>query len=64
MGLITNNERYNKIIDVWTNINTKLTKVVIDTLIKDDDGLTFDRQSLAEPVKRAGATFLLTTAWP
>ncbi len=38
MGLITNNERYNQIIDVWTNINTKLTKVVIDTLIKDNDG--------------------------
>ena len=38
MGLITNNERYNQIIDVWTNINTKLTKAVIDTLIKDDDG--------------------------
>ncbi len=38
MGLITNNERYNQIIDVWTNINSKLTKVVIDTLIKDDDG--------------------------
>ena len=27
MGLITNNERYNQIIDVWTNINTKLTKI-------------------------------------
>ncbi len=26
MGLITNNERYNQIIDIWTNINTKLTK--------------------------------------
>ena len=38
MGLITNNERYNQIIDIWTNINTKLTKTVIDTLIKDDDG--------------------------
>jgi len=36
--LITNNERYNQIIDVWTNINTKLTKVVIDTLVKDQDG--------------------------
>ena len=35
MGLITNNERYNQIIDIWTNINTKLTKTVIDTLIKD-----------------------------
>ena len=38
MGLITNNERYNQIIDIWTNINTQLTKTVIDTLIKDDDG--------------------------
>ena len=38
MGLITNNERYNQIIDVWTNINNKLTKQVIDTLIKDEDG--------------------------
>ncbi len=38
MGLITNNERYNQIIDVWTNINNKLTKEVIDTLIKDQDG--------------------------
>ena len=38
MGLITNNERYNQIIDVWTNINNKLTKEVIDTLVKDQDG--------------------------
>ena len=38
MGLITNNERYNQIIDVWTNINNKLTKQVIDTLVKDQDG--------------------------
>ncbi|MFI3277865.1 MAG: DNA-directed RNA polymerase subunit beta' [Rikenellaceae bacterium] len=38
MGLITNNERYNQIIDVWTNINSKLTKTVIDTLISDQDG--------------------------
>ena len=38
MGLITNNERYNQIIDVWTNINSKLTKAVIDTLVKDNDG--------------------------
>ncbi|MFR9530610.1 MAG: DNA-directed RNA polymerase subunit beta' [Rikenellaceae bacterium] len=38
MGLITNNERYNQIIDVWTNINSKLTKTVIDTLIADMDG--------------------------
>ncbi len=38
MGLITNNERYNQIIDIWTNINSKLTKTVLDHLIKDQDG--------------------------
>ncbi|XVC35237.1 MAG: DNA-directed RNA polymerase subunit beta' [Candidatus Karelsulcia muelleri] len=29
MGLITNNERYNQIIDIWTNTNNKLTEKVI-----------------------------------
>ncbi|MFR9620691.1 MAG: DNA-directed RNA polymerase subunit beta' [Rikenellaceae bacterium] len=38
MGLITNNERYNQIIDVWTKINTKLTNTVMETLIADQDG--------------------------
>ena len=38
MGLITNNERYNQIIDVWTNVNNKLSKQVVDTLTKDADG--------------------------
>ena len=38
MGLITNNERYNQIIDVWTNVNNKLSKQVVDTLTNDDDG--------------------------
>jgi DNA-directed RNA polymerase subunit beta' len=26
MGFITNNERYNQIIDIWTHTNSKLTK--------------------------------------
>ena len=38
MGLITNNERYNQIIDVWTNVNNKLSAQVVDTLTNDDDG--------------------------
>ncbi len=38
MGLITNNERYNQIIDIWTNINMKLTKTVLDHLTSDMDG--------------------------
>ncbi len=37
-GLITNNERYNQIIDIWTNINTKLTKTVLDQLVADNQG--------------------------
>ena len=38
MGLITNNERYNQIIDIWTNINIKLTKAVLDHLTSDMNG--------------------------
>jgi len=38
MGFITNNERYNQIIDIWTHTNSKLTKVLIDKLSKDRDG--------------------------
>ena len=38
MGLITNNERYNQIIDIWTNINMKLTKAVLDHLTADMQG--------------------------
>ena len=38
MGLITNNERYNQMIDIWTGVNNKLTKEVVDTLTKNDDG--------------------------
>ncbi|MGM9745735.1 MAG: DNA-directed RNA polymerase subunit beta' [Paludibacteraceae bacterium] len=38
MGFITNNERYNKIIDTWTEVNSKLAKVVIDRLAADQQG--------------------------
>ncbi|MEG1954893.1 MAG: DNA-directed RNA polymerase subunit beta', partial [Mucinivorans sp.] len=38
MGFITNNERYNQIIDIWTHTNSKLTKTVIDQLVRDMDG--------------------------
>ncbi|MFI3298233.1 MAG: DNA-directed RNA polymerase subunit beta' [Rikenellaceae bacterium] len=38
MGLITNNERYNQIIDIWTHTNSKLTKTVMDQLISDQQG--------------------------
>ena len=38
MGFITNNERYNQIIDTWTHVNSKLSKALIDQLTADDDG--------------------------
>ncbi|MES2836711.1 MAG: DNA-directed RNA polymerase subunit beta' [Bacteroidota bacterium] len=38
MGFITNNERYNQIIDIWTHTNARLTKRVMDQLISDNQG--------------------------
>ncbi|MFW5757377.1 MAG: DNA-directed RNA polymerase subunit beta', partial [Bacteroidota bacterium] len=38
MGFITNNERYNQIIDIWTHTNAKLTKVLIDKTTNDNQG--------------------------
>jgi len=38
MGLITNNERYNQVIDVWTNINARLTERAMHHLITDRQG--------------------------
>jgi DNA-directed RNA polymerase subunit beta' len=38
MGFITNNERYNQIIDIWTHTNSQLTYVLMDQLAKDDQG--------------------------
>ncbi len=38
MGLITNNERYNQIIDVWTNTNRDLTNIVMKEVAEDRQG--------------------------
>ncbi len=38
MGFITNNERYNQVIDIWTHANAKLTNSVMKTLSSDKDG--------------------------
>ncbi len=37
-GLITNNERYNQIIDVWTNTNSRLTNIVEKRIAGDNQG--------------------------
>ena len=38
MGLITNNERYNHVIDIWTNTNNKLTETLMKRLKADNQG--------------------------
>ncbi len=38
MGLITNNERYNQVIDVWTATNAELTEMAMKRISEDQDG--------------------------
>ena len=38
MGLITNNERYNQIIDIWSRVDTKVTETLIRELSTDKQG--------------------------
>ena len=38
MGFITENERYNQVIDEWTKTNSKLTKTLMTQLENDNDG--------------------------
>ena len=41
MGLITDNERYNQVIDIWTRANTMLTNT-LDESIREDDNQGFN----------------------
>lgn len=38
MGLITDNERYNQVIDIWTRTNTQLTSTLMTQLEEDQQG--------------------------
>ena len=38
MGLITNNERYNQVIDVWTSTNSMLTELAMKRIREDQQG--------------------------
>jgi len=38
MGLITNNERYNQIIDIWSRVDTKVTETLIRAMAEDKQG--------------------------
>ena len=38
MGFITNTERYNQIIDIWTHVNSDLTDILMKQLSSDNQG--------------------------
>ena len=38
MGLITNNERYNQIVDIWSRVDTRITETLIRELSVDKQG--------------------------
>ena len=38
MGLITNNERYNQVIDIWTSTNAQLTELAMKRISEDQQG--------------------------
>jgi DNA-directed RNA polymerase subunit beta' len=37
-GFITNNERYNQVIDIWTRVNSKLSDILLKKLSEDKQG--------------------------
>ena len=38
MGFITDNERYNQVIDTWTHVNADLSNILMKTISSDDQG--------------------------
>jgi len=38
MGFLTENERYNNVVDVWTKVNTKLSDIVAKQISSDQNG--------------------------
>ena len=38
MGFITNNERYNQIIDIWTHVNSRLSDILMKQISADQQG--------------------------
>src|SRR5687768_6429770 len=38
MGLITNNERYNQIVDIWSRVDTRITETLIRDMSTDKQG--------------------------
>ena len=38
MGIITDNERYNQVIDIWTRVNSQITNALMKQMEEDDQG--------------------------
>ncbi len=38
MGLITDNERYNQVIDIWTRVNSQITNALMKKMEEDEQG--------------------------
>src|SRR6195952_4105024 len=38
MGLITNNERYNQVVDIWSRVDTRITETLIHEMQNDKQG--------------------------
>jgi DNA-directed RNA polymerase subunit beta' len=49
-GLITEGERYNMIIDIWTDTNDKLTNKLFDVLESNDDPMNVQSKAELNPV--------------
>jgi DNA-directed RNA polymerase subunit beta' len=46
---VTDGERYNKVVDIWSHANEKVAKVMMDALgtdkVLDDDGSVLEQKS-------------------
>ena len=56
MGFITNNERYNQVIDVWTTTNARLTDTVMKNISSDKQGFNSVYMMLDSGGKRVKRT--------
>ncbi len=55
-GLLTEGERYNKVIDIWTHTNEKVTKAMIDTIEFD---IEEDKEGNAQQVPSSNSIYMM-----
>ena len=52
MGFITNNERYNQVIDIWTHVNSELSNILMKTISSDDQGFNSGARGSKEQIRQ------------